>query len=87
MQAPCRDATNPLHHMRIGPLLPLGMFLFQIILIFVVIPAAMIAISAATGPAGARIMTYVIFPVVLLLFAVVSHIRTRGEHDPEDPST
>lgn len=60
------------------------MFLLKIILIFVVIPAAMIAAGVATGPAGARLITYVLFPVGLLIFALAVYVRGTPPSD-EDP--
>lgn len=60
------------------------MALLQIILVFFLIPAAMVAISAATGPPGARLVAYVLFPIALLLFALARHLRDRKEED--DPT-
>ena len=67
-------------------LLGSGMFLLKIILIFIVIPAAMIVAALATGPAGARLITYVLFPAGLLAFAVGTYILGISASD-EDPGS
>jgi hypothetical protein len=61
------------------------MFLLQIILIFVVIPAAMIIAGDVSGTTGAQVITYVLFPVGLLAFVLFRHLRGGASSDDEDP--
>jgi hypothetical protein len=57
------------------------MVLLQIIFIFVAIPAAMITASLLTGTSGARAVTYLLFPLALLVFAVAMHRRDGGDSE------
>lgn len=55
------------------------MFLAKLLLVFVALPAALVILTALLPPTGQLWVSFVAFPLGLILFALWRHCADRGE--------